>query len=82
MTSFLPLSIVILLAIIVVGRLELLVLQIVASSFLFFLPLWRLILTGLRISLTFDAFDNIKIDGISGRFCFDWGFFVIVTEVL
>ena len=74
-------SIEILLAIAVVGGLELLDLRIVASSFLFFLPLWRLVLTGLRISLTADAFD-IKIDDISWRSCFNWGFLVIVTEVL
>ena len=81
MTSFLPLSIEILLAIIVVGRLELLDLRIVASSFLFFMPLWRLVITGLRISLTYDAFD-IKIDGISWQGCFNWGFLVIVAKVL
>ena len=81
MTSFLPLSIEILLAITVVGGLELLVIRIVACSFLFSLPLWCLVLTGLRISLTFDAFD-IKIDGISCRSRFNWGFIVIVAKVL
>ena len=81
MTSFLPLSIEELFAIADVWRLELLVIRIVASTFLFFLPLWCLILIVQRVSLTVETFD-IKIHGISRRSRFLRGCLIIVAEVL